>query len=275
MASVDFGGPSGAAAGSLGARSIIAPTRRYVCCTRSNHASDTSPGLPHSLSVILFQLTINVAALGIAVIGPFIGYELPLTVMQMLWVNLIMDTFAALGLATEPPHTGVLRRPPRDSKAFIVTRRMAAFIFGVGGLFLAVLTALILYLSSSGTLPAGDAASRGGTLLFTVFVLLQFWNLFNAKAMGRTGSVLPTLGNNPSFLAIAGVILIGQVAMVQFGGAVFRTVPLGATDWLWLLALTSVVLWAGEFLRLAANRRTDYRSRPMGERPDRIAEVNR
>ncbi len=199
---------------------------------------------------ILFQLTINVVALGLAVLGPFLGYDLPLTVMQMLWVNLVMDTFAALALATEPPHEGVLHRPPRSPDAFIVTRRMARSIFGVGGAFLLVLLGAILYERIAGNLPNDDTPTRTGTILFTGFVLLQFWNLFNAKAMGRSGSVIPTLGNNWSFLAIAAAILGGQILIVQFGGEVFRTVPLGVWDWFALLGITSLVLWIGEAVRI-------------------------
>ena len=199
---------------------------------------------------ILFQLTINVAALGIAMLGPFIGFELPLTVMQMLWINLIMDTFAALALATEPPNAGVLNRPPRDPAAFIVSRAMAINIFLTGAIFLAVLIGLIVVLKGAGELTTNDDPSRGGTILFTVFVMLQFWNLFNAKTMGRTGSVFPTLGNNPSFSLIAASILIGQILLVQFGGAVFRCVPLNLEDWLVIGGTTSIVLWAGEIIRL-------------------------
>ena len=198
---------------------------------------------------ILFQLTINVCALGLAVLGPFIGYELPLTVLQMLWVNLIMDTFAALALATEPPHPGVLDRSPREPSAFIVTPPMARFVFGVGAAFLAVLVGLVLWLQAGGELPPGDEPTRGGTIVFNAFVLLQFWNLFNAKGWGRRGSVLRTLGNNISFLLVAGAILVGQVLLVQFGGAVFRTVPLSLADWGVLLAATSIVFWAGEIWR--------------------------
>jgi Ca2+-transporting ATPase len=204
---------------------------------------------------ILFQLTINVVALGLAVLGPFLGYELPLTVMQMLWVNLIMDTFAALALATEPPNDAVLDRPPRSPKAFIVTPRMAREIFGVGAAFLAGLVGLIVYWQSTDQFPSDDVPSRAGTKLFTIFVLLQFWNLFNAKALGRRGSVLPTLGNNPSFLAIAAAILLGQVLLVQFGGEVFRTVPLSAGEWLALLLVTSFVLLLGEAWRVGRKTR--------------------
>jgi P-type Ca2+ transporter type 2C len=197
---------------------------------------------------ILFQLTINVVALGLAVLGPFIGWELPLTVMQMLWVNLIMDTFAALALATEPPHESVLTRPPRSPQTFIVTRSMAVSIFTVGGIFLAIMIALIVDFRDA----LGDDPSRSGTIIFTVFVLLQFWNLFNAKAFGRSGSVLPSLANNLSFVAIAAAILVGQVLLVQFGGEVFRTVPLSILDWVVMLAATSIVLIVGEARRAVA-----------------------
>jgi Ca2+-transporting ATPase len=200
-------------------------------------------------------LTINVAALGQAVLGPFLGFDLPLTVMQMLWINLIMDTLAALALATEPPHDGVLARPPRRPDAFIVTPAMARGIFGVGAVVLVALLGIILIFRGNGMLTDDDEPSRGSTVLFTVFVLLQWWNLFNAKAFGRGGSVLPTLGNNPSFLAIAAAILIGQVLLVQFGGAIVRTVPLSPGEWLMLLVATSVVLVAGEGFRFATSRR--------------------
>ena len=199
---------------------------------------------------ILFQLTINVAALGIAMLGPFIGFELPLTVMQMLWVNLIMDTFAALALATEPPNEGVLDRQPRSPSAFIVSKSMAINIFLTGAIFLAILIGLIVILKGSGELTTDEEPSRGGTILFTVFVMLQFWNLFNAKTMGRTSSVFPSLGNNPSFMLIAAAIVVGQILLVQFGGSVFRTTPLALNEWLWITASTSVVLWFGEFVRL-------------------------
>jgi Ca2+-transporting ATPase len=202
---------------------------------------------------LLFQLTINAAALGLAVLGPFLGYELPLTVLQMLWVNLIMDTFAALALATEPPHPGVLRRPPRSPAAFIVTRPMALAIAGGGVAIIGALLVLLVWLGDAG-LGQGDAPTRAGTVVFTVFVLLQFWNLFNAKMLGRRGSVFATLGRNPRFLLIAAVILVGQVLIVQFGGTAFRTVPLSLADWLILLGTTSAVLWAGELLRLAGRR---------------------
>jgi P-type Ca2+ transporter type 2C len=198
---------------------------------------------------ILFQLTINVAALGLAVLGPFLGIELPLTVMQMLWVNLIMDTFAALALATEPPNPAAMTRPPRNAGAFIVSREMARSIFGVGGLFLAIMAALLLTLKLESDSIYDDGGNWETTIIFTTFVLLQFWNLMNAKCLHRPGSVFPNLFANRSFLLIAGAILVGQILIVQFGGRAFRTVPLSLVDWLVLLGLTSAVLWIGEIVR--------------------------
>jgi Ca2+-transporting ATPase len=203
---------------------------------------------------ILFQLTINVAALGIALLGPFIGIKLPLTVMQMLWINLIMDTFAALALATEPPHEKVLNRPPRDPKDFIVTRPMAQGIFVTAGLFLIVLVGLVIGLQNLGVLADTDDPSWGGTVLFTVFVLLQFWNLFNARCLGSNMSAFSGIWANRAFLLIALSILIGQILLVTFLGSVFRTVPLGVVDWLVILAATSVVLWVGETVRWVRRR---------------------
>jgi Ca2+-transporting ATPase len=194
---------------------------------------------------ILFQLTINVAALGIAFLGPFIGVELPLTVIQMLWVNLIMDTFAALALATEPPHRDVLNRPPRSSQDFIVTKVMAVNIFGVAAIFLLVLIVLLRWVQRD-----GDISPYELSVFFTVFVLLQFWNLFNARCLGLSHSALTGLSQNKGFVLIAAAIFIGQILIVQFGGNVFRTVPLTWRDWLIITVATSAVLWIGELWRL-------------------------
>ncbi len=196
---------------------------------------------------ILFQLTVNVAALSIAVAGPFIGVELPLTVIQMLWINLIMDTFAALALATDPPDPAVMDLPPRRNTEFIVTPRMWGGILGVGALFVAVMLALIFRMKHS----ASDSDPRWLTILFCVFVLLQFWNLFNAKCFGSGGSVFRRLGDSKTFLAIAGTILGMQIVFVQFGGRIFRTVPLSPKEWGLILAFTSLVFWGGEVFRVA------------------------
>jgi len=200
---------------------------------------------------ILFQLTINVAALGVALLGPFIGVKLPLTVIQMLWVNLIMDTFAALALATEPPHRDVLRRPPRDSQAFIITRRMAEGIFGTAAFFLVVLVGMLLWMQRDGVVTDYELS-----VFFSVFVMLQFWNLFNARCLGLTHSAFHNLLENRSLLLIAASIAVGTILLVQFGGAVFRTEPLRFMDWLAIIASTSVVLWVGEILRFISRRRT-------------------
>lgn len=200
---------------------------------------------------ILFQLTINVAALGIAFLGPFIGVKLPLTVTQMLWVNLIMDTFAALALATEPPNWSVMERPPRKATDFIVSKQMSTNIFGTGAVFLVVLAALLLWAQRDGSVTPYELS-----VFFTVFVMLQFWNLFNARCLGVKHSALSGVMKNKAFAAIASAILIGQVFIIQFGGDVFRTVPLSLRDWVTIIGATSLVLWAGEILRFVRRRRT-------------------
>jgi Ca2+-transporting ATPase len=199
---------------------------------------------------ILFQLTINVAALAIAFLGPFIGIEFPLTVTQMLWVNLIMDTFAALALATEPPSWSVMRRPPRNPNAFIVNAQMARGIFGVGAIFVVVLVGLILAIQDDGVISDYDLS-----FFFTVFIMLQFWNLFNARVLGSTESALRGITSNRNFLMIAITIFIGQIVFVQIGGDIFRTVPLAFSDWVLIIAATSLVLWTGELWRLMQRRR--------------------
>ncbi len=178
---------------------------------------------------ILFQLTINVVAILIACVGPFIGVDLPFTVTQMLWVNLIMDTFAALALATEPANDAVMKEMPRDPKAFIITKKMWYEIFGMGIVFFIFLTCL-LYM---------DAVSL--TEFFTIFVLLQWWNLFNARVFGQRRSIFDGLLKNPAFAGIALVILVGQFFIVQFGGEMFRTEPMSMQTWLYILGGTSVV----------------------------------
>jgi P-type Ca2+ transporter type 2C len=203
---------------------------------------------------ILFQLTINVTALMIALLGPFLGVKLPLTVIQMLWVNLIMDTLAALALATEPPHRDVLNRPPRSPKDFIVTRPMAVRIFGMAGLFLLALIAMLLYVQADGQVTPYELS-----VFFTVFVLLQFWNLFNVRCLGRNRSALAGILENKSFVVIAATILAGQVAIVQLGGGMFRTVPLDWQHWLLILIATSAVLWMGELGRWWARRQAAVR----------------
>jgi Ca2+-transporting ATPase len=197
---------------------------------------------------VQFQLTINVSALCTALLGPFLGVKFPFTVIQMLWVNLIMDTFAALALATEPPHSAVMQRPPRDPADFIVTKSMTKNIFGVAAIFLVLLVGMLLYFQQHGGIDDSEP-SQAGTVFFTVFVMLQFWNLFNARCLGTSRSGLAGLLDNKWFLAIAAAIFLGQVAIVQFGGQVFRTEPLSLRDWLLITAATSLVLIGGECIR--------------------------
>jgi Ca2+-transporting ATPase len=198
---------------------------------------------------ILFQLTINVAALGIALLGPFIGVQFPLTVIQMLWVNLIMDTFASLALATEPAHWEVMRRKPRKSSDFIITPGMARRILGLGVTFIAVLVLILFSIQSDGVESAYELSA-----FYAIFIMLQFWNLFNARVLGRNVSAFSGIRENRAFLWIAGAILLGTILIVQFGGEIFRTVPLSLADWLTIILATSPVLLIGELVRFLRGR---------------------
>ncbi len=203
---------------------------------------------------ILFQLTINVAALVIAMLGPFIGIELPLTVIQMLWVNLIMDTFAALALSTEPPRPEVMERQPRKSSDFIVTPVMTGLILKTAAAFLAVFIITLLFMKYNTAAGEDPLSPRELSIFFSGFVMMQFWNLFNARCLGSSRSAFSGLMNNKTFLLIAAVIFIGQLLVTQFGGKVFRTVPLKVSDWILITLATSVVLWAGEIFRFFKRR---------------------
>jgi Ca2+-transporting ATPase len=194
---------------------------------------------------VQFQLTINVAALVIAFLGPFVGVTLPFTVTQMLWVNLIMDTFAALALATEPPTRSVMNKKPRRVNDFLITPRMAKNIFGWAAVFLVILLGLLFWFGHT----AEGLTPYRLSLFFTVFVMLQFWNLFNARCLGSTNSAFYRLHKNVMFIAIALLILALQIAIVQFGGEVFRTEPLTRCDWITVILATSAVLWIGEIDR--------------------------
>ncbi len=195
---------------------------------------------------IVFQLTINFVALLIVLLGSLIGTSLPLTVTQMLWVNLIMDTFAALALASIPPSESVMNEKPRRGTDFIITPAMSRNIIGVGLLFLIVLLGMIYYFTNS---PEGMTPYRL-TVFFTFFVLLQFWNLFNARVFGTSDSAFKGLSKSYGMGLVAIIILAGQFCIVQFGGSVFRTVPLSPGTWGWMLGLSSIVLWGGELFRL-------------------------
>ena len=195
---------------------------------------------------IVFQLTINFVALLIVLLGSMIGTELPLTVTQMLWVNLIMDTFAALALASIPPSETVMQEKPRRSTDFIISKAMRNNILGVGTIFLAVLLGMIYYFDHS----AQGMDVHNLTIFFTFFVMLQFWNLFNARVFGTTDSAFKGLSKSYGMELIVLAILVGQFLIVQFGGAVFRTEPLDWQTWLLIIGVSSTVLWVGELIRL-------------------------
>lgn len=195
---------------------------------------------------IVFQLTINFVALFIVLLGSLVGTELPLTVTQMLWVNLIMDTFAALALASIPPGEGVMKEKPRKSTDFIITGSMKAHILGMGLAFLAVLMGMLLWFAHE----EGGMTPRRLTIFFTFFVMLQFWNLFNARVFGTSDSAFKGITKSYGMELIILAILGGQILIVQFGGAVFRTVPLDLSTWMAIVSFTSLVLWMGELVRL-------------------------
>ena len=194
---------------------------------------------------IVFQLTINVVALLSVLLGAFLGTELPLTVTQMLWVNLIMDTFAAMALASIAPSMDVMNEKPRKRTDFIISPAMRNNIFGVGAGFLIVLMGLLAFFKN---MPGGMDVHHL-TVFFTIFVMLQFWNLFNASVFGTNHSIFKDAGHAMGMLGVALIILVGQFIIVTFGGKVFRTEPLPALEWIYIIAGTSLVLWIGEVVR--------------------------
>jgi len=217
---------------------------------------------------ILFQMTINVAACIIVLIGAFLGVESPLTVTQMLWVNLIMDTFAALALASLPPSNRVMNDKPRARGANIITKPMTKGIFGVGGFFVVLLFGFIQYFKNEEITsltqfsitdyfshffhfgaPKNGLSAYELSLFFSIFVFLQFWNMFNAKAYRTGKSTFYNIGKSQGFILIATVIVIGQVFITTFGGQMFNVTPLKLTDWTIIIGATSLVLWTGEILR--------------------------
>ena len=197
---------------------------------------------------LLFQLTINVAACIIVMLGSLIGAESPLTITQMLWVNLIMDTFAAGALASLPPSWSVMKERPRKSGAngdFIITSSMAWNIFVVGAIFVVIQIALLMWFNQGGGMTEYEQSE-----FFTFFVMLQFWNMFNAKAYMTGESAFKGLSENKTFLSVCAIILVGQFLIVTFGGEMFNVVPLSMVSWGIIIVSTSVVLWIGEIVRL-------------------------
>lgn len=208
---------------------------------------------------ILFQMTVNVAACFIVMFGAFMGMQSPLTVTQMLWVNLIMDTFAAMALASLPPSQSVMRDTPRSRTAFIINRTMWRSIIGTGGFFFIILLGILYYLQHTDLtsltefmkLPIGANTGLSAyelSLFFTIFVFLQFWNMFNARAFETRRSALHLKGCE-WFMIIATLILGGQILIVELGGNFFNVVPLRFSDWMIIIAATSLILWIPELFR--------------------------
>ena len=201
---------------------------------------------------IFFQLIVNVAALLLVLFGAFIGTELPLTITQILWINLIMDTFAAMALASLPPSREVMKQKPRRQDAFIINRGMKRGIAFIGITFFLLLGIGCWLMEVHPIFLAiqyGLAPDEAQTVFFTVFVLLQWWNLFNARMLGSSHSAFHKLWKCKGFLIVLGLVLAGQWLIVTFGGQMFRTVPLSLECWLYMFLLTSPVLLVGELYR--------------------------
>ena len=212
---------------------------------------------------ILFQMTVNVVACLIVLVGAFFDTQSPLTVTQMLWVNLIMDTFAAMALASLPPNETVMRGKPRDRSAFIINKSMKWNILSIGLLFTFILLAFYYLFEnydvvSLFALVDTDIAlqeQRGLSayeisLFFTIFVMLQFWNMFNARAIATGHSAFHEISSCRGFVSIVALIFFGQILIVELGGSMFNVVSLSISDWLITVGATSLVLWIGEFVRL-------------------------
>lgn len=195
---------------------------------------------------LFFQLVVNVSALLLVLGGSFVGTEMPLTVTQILWVNLIMDTFAALALASLPPSHEVMKEKPRKGSDFIITCSMGAGILFCGICFFIVMFVFLVYCERRGK---GGVDTHELTWFFTTFVMLQFWNLFNAKALGSNKSAFHHFINDKGMMLVLLLILIGQWLIVTFGGDMFRTQPLSFMEWVLIVGSTSLVLWVGELYR--------------------------
>ena len=205
---------------------------------------------------LFFQLVVNVAALLLVLGGSVIGTEMPLTVTQILWVNLIMDTFAALALASLPPSHEVMKDKPRKASDFIINKSIGFGILFCGIVFFLVMFALLVYCERRGK---GGVDVHELTMFFTTFVMIQFWNLFNAKALMSHHTTFRHFLKDKGMILVLVLVLVGQWIIVTFGGEMFRTTPLSLHEWLLIIGSTSVVLWAGElwraFKRMIAKRR--------------------
>ena len=213
---------------------------------------------------LLFQLTVNVAACFIVLVGAFMGTESPLTVTQMLWVNLIMDTFGAMALASLPPSQSVMKDKPRDRKAFILTKPMMKDILGVGGFFF-LLLAVFLYIFQHTEITqmtdllhckfgeANGLSPYEQTLLFSIFVWTHLWYMFNTRSF-ETGKSFFQLKMSKEFFTIVAIIFIGQIAIVEVLYDFFNCTPMKLIDWVIIVVLSSLVLWARELWHLLTKR---------------------
>ncbi len=199
---------------------------------------------------VLFQLTINFAAIVICFVGAIFGTDMPLTVVQILWVNIIMDTFAAMAMASLPPNPEVMRDKPRPRNEFIITPAMARTLFTCGGVMVVVLLGMLFYWSFG----SGEMTVRELTLFFSTFVFMQLWNMFNAKGFETRHSVFKDWHGCREFFLILLAIAVGQVLIVEFGGAVFRTVPLSWGEWAAVIGATSLIAFGGEAVRALRRR---------------------
>ena len=193
---------------------------------------------------IFFQLIVNVTALLLVLFGSFVGTELPLTITQILWINLIMDTFAAMALASLPPSREVMQEKPRSKDAFIINKDMMSGIGIIGGLFFLGMFAMLWYFERIKGVDPQEL-----TIFFCIFVMLQWWNLFNARTLGSHHSAFRRLWACQGFLLVLALVLVGQWLIVTYGGQMFRTEPLSLKVWLYIIIGTSPVLWIGEAWR--------------------------
>jgi Ca2+-transporting ATPase len=211
---------------------------------------------------IQFQLTINVSALTIAFLGPFLGVKPPFTVLQLLWINVIMDTFAAIALCSEPPREGVMKLPPKRKDESILTRSMLQTIFGTGAFFVVVMLALLLGMKYGGWFAEGSGPDPEGwdfkplkvrqvSIFFSVYIFFQVWNQINSRALTPEASGFAGLLQNRTFLVIVGLVAVGQVLLTSLPplAYIFKVEPLGWLDWLGILAFTSTVLVFAEVWR--------------------------
>lgn len=227
---------------------------------------------------ILFQMTINVSACLIVLFGAFIGSDSPLTIAQMLWVNLIMDTFAAMALASLPPSPKVMKEKPRKPSDFIINKQMGTIILSVGIVFFIALLALVQLFNHHDIAATGfftmqtlesldwstlwqiDHTKHGLnsyelSIFFTIFVMMQFWNIFNARSLFTNNSAFKRLRKDKMFISVLVIILLGQIAIINIGQQTFQVRPIQLLDWIWITVLTSIVLWIGEGLRYILRKR--------------------